>query len=91
MMWILTLRGNEDDGAFAVENEHGDRTLLLFEEEDDATRYALMNEITNEHMPKLIPTEVEDDVAIKACEVYDYPYSIITSSDLVIPINYDTV
>ena len=29
--------------------------------------------------------EVDEDVAIKACEVYNYKYTVITANDIVIP------
>ena len=90
-MWILTVEGKGNDGAYAVENDDGEKTLFIFEEEDDAVRYAMLNDMADKFMPKLIPTEVEEDVAIKACEMYDYPYAIITSSDLVIPPDYDKI
>ena len=51
----------------------------------------MMNDMADKKMPKLIPTEVDEDVAIKACEMYDYPYAIISSSDLVIPPDYDKI
>ena len=90
-MWILTVEGKENDGAYAVENEDGEKTLFIFEEEDDAVRYAMLNDMADKFMPKLIPTEVEEDVAIRACEMYDYPYAIIKSSDLVLPPDYDKI
>ena len=90
-MWILTLQGRESDGAYAVENDDGVKTLFIFEDEDDAVRYSMMNDLADKKMPKLIPTEVDEDVAIKACEMYDYPYAIISSSDLVIPPDYDKI
>lgn len=90
-MWILTVQGRETDGAYAVENDDGVKTLFIFEDEDDAIRYAMMNDMADKKMPKLIPTEVDEDVAIKACEMYDYPYAIISSSDLVIPPDYDKI
>ena len=90
-MWILTVEGKENDGAYAVENDDGEKTLFIFEEEDDAVRYAMLNDMADKFMPKLIPTEVEEDVAIKACEMYDYPYAIINSSDLVLPPDYDKI
>ena len=35
-MFILTVKGYEDEGAFALEADNGERVLLMFEEEDDA-------------------------------------------------------
>ena len=43
-MFILTIDGKEDRGAYSVENESGDKILYLFEEEDDATRFAIQLE-----------------------------------------------
>ena len=41
-MFILTINGRESEGAYSVLNDEGDHILYLFEEEDDATRYAMM-------------------------------------------------
>ena len=76
-MWILTVEGKENDGAYAVENEDGEKTLFIFEDEDDAVRYAMLNDMADKYMPKLIPTEVEEDVAIRACEMYDYQEPLV--------------
>ena len=43
-MYLLTLKTRRDDGAYAVQDKHGDKVLFLFEEEDDAERYAMMLE-----------------------------------------------
>ena len=43
-MFLLTLKDKKDDGAYAVQDQYGHKVLFLFEEEDDATRYALMLE-----------------------------------------------
>ena len=37
-MYLLTLKTRRDDGAYAVQDKHGDKVLFLFEEEDDAER-----------------------------------------------------
>ena len=39
-MYILTLAGQEEEGAYAVEDHDGDKTLYFFQDEDDAERYA---------------------------------------------------
>lgn len=90
-MYILTVKGKESEGAYAVENEDGEKVLFIFEEEDDAERYSMMLEMSEDDYPDLSVVEVEEEVAIRACEMYDYPYVIITSSDLVIPKNYDKI
>jgi hypothetical protein len=83
-MFILTIKGLEDEGAYAVEREDGEKVLLLFEESDDAVRYALMLEEEDE-TPEMDVMEVDDKVAIKTCEMYNYEYNIITPDDIVIP------
>ena len=90
-MYILTVSGKEESGAYAVENEDGEKTLFMFEEQDDAERYAMMLSMADEDYPVLDVVEVEEEVAIKACEMYDYPYVVISSTDLVIPKDYDKI
>ena len=43
-MYILTINGKEDQGAYAVKNDEGEHILYLFEQEDDATRSAFQLE-----------------------------------------------
>ena len=43
-MWLLTLKDGKDEGAYAVQDKHGHKVLFHFEQEDDATRYAMMLE-----------------------------------------------
>ena len=83
-MFILSVRGkSKEEGAYAVEDENGQKVLFLFEEEDDAVRYALLLE--NSDYPEMHVLEVEDEVMIKTCQVHDYNYTVITSDDIVIP------
>jgi len=82
-MYILTLLGKEDEGAYSVQNEEGEQILYLFEEEDDATRYALMLE--DDDYPEMHVIEVEDDMMIHICESHGYDYTVITPNDIVIP------
>ena len=48
-MYILTLEGREDQGAYSVTNEEGRQVLYLFEEEDDCDRFAMMLEERDNH------------------------------------------
>ncbi len=84
-MFILTINGRETEGAYSVMNEDGEQVLYLFEEEDDATRYAMMLE--DEGYPEMHVIEIEDEVMIKTCEMHDYQYTLITPDDIVIPPN----
>ena len=47
-MFILTILGQEDEGVYSVLNPNGDKIIYIFEEEDDAVRYAMMLE--EEHL-----------------------------------------
>jgi len=82
-MFILTIDGKEDEGAYSVMDENGEQILYIFEEEDDSTRYAMMLEEIG--YPEMHVIEIEDDVIIKTCESYGYKYAIITTNDIVIP------
>ena len=48
-MFLLTLKGRKDDGAYAVQDQYGEKVLFLFEEEDDAARYAMMLEYDEDY------------------------------------------
>ena len=81
-MWLLTEQGSRE-GAYAVKDIANDKVLFLFEQEDDAERYKLQLEDNEELGMEVV--EVEEEVAIKACEMYNYKYAIITQNDFVIP------
>ena len=85
MMFILTVAGKEREGAYSVKDADNNQILYLFEEEDDAVRYAMMLE--EEDYPEMNVIEVEDEIMIKTCEVHDYNYTVITENDIVIPPN----
>ena len=51
-MFLLTLKGKKEDGAYAVDDAHGEKVLFLFEQEDDAERYAMMVENCEEKVIK---------------------------------------
>ena len=82
-MYILTIYGKETEGAYSVTDDDGEQILYLFDEEDDAMRYAMMLE--DEGSPTMHVIEIDDEIIIKTCEMHDYKYSIITKNDLVIP------
>lgn len=82
-MFILTVRGQEHEGAYSVADEDGDKILYLFQEEDDAVRFAMMLE--EDDFPEMHVIEVEDELMVKTCEIQDCRYTIITKNDIVIP------
>ena len=82
-MFILTLKDKKEQGAYAVQDGSGNHVLFLFEEEDDAERYAMMLHDHDDKEMDLV--EVEDELALRTCKMYNYKYSIITPNDIVIP------
>ena len=84
-MYILTVYGKENEGAYSVQNEEGNHVLYLFEEEDDATRYATMLE--DDEYPEMHVIEVEPDMMIGVCQQHGYEYAVITPNDIVVPPN----
>ncbi len=83
-MFILAVKGFEDEGAFSVENDDGERVLIMFEEEDDADRYAELID-SEEDWPEMSVIEIDDNIAITACEIHNYMYNIIRPDDIVVP------
>jgi hypothetical protein len=84
-MYLLTLKGRKEDGAYAVSDKYGEKVLFFFEDEDDAVRYALMLEDDEEYEQEMEVVEVDDDLAIKTCKAYNYKYAVITPNDIVVP------
>ena len=82
-MYILTIKGQEQEGAYAVSDDDGERSLYLFEEEDDALRYGGLLEA--EDYPPMDVVEIPNELAIQTCMVNNYKYVIITEDDFVIP------
>ena len=84
-MFLLTLKDRQDDGAYAVQDAQGDKVLFLFEDEDDAERYAMLLEEDPDYEKSMEVVEVDDDLAIKTCKMYNYKYAVVTPDDIVIP------
>lgn len=84
-MFILTIDGKEEEGAYSVMNEDGEQILYLFQEEDDAVRYAMMLE--EDDYPEMHVMEIDDDLMINVCKMHGYEYTVITPDDIVIPPN----
>ena len=56
----------------------------MFEEEDDAERYAMMMN-DEEDNANLNVIEIDDALAIRTCKMYNYKYAVITPNDIVVP------
>jgi len=82
-MFVLTVNGNVEDGAYAVIDDEGENALYFFEDIDDAERYVGLLEADG--YPEMEVVEVNDEFAIKSCEMYNYHYVIIKPEDFVIP------
>ena len=90
-MYIITIKGKEQDGAYSVSDEDGDEILYMFVEEDDAIRFALQLE-EDCGFPSMKTLEIDAELMIKTCELHDHRYTVITPNDIVLPkINYDTL
>ena len=83
-MFILTVLGEEAEGAYSVLDPEGNRILYLFEAEDDAERYAMMLE-EDDTYPDMHVIEVDAESMLNACEVSNTLYTIITKHDIVVP------
>ncbi len=85
-MYMLTLKDSTTDGAYAVSDKNGQKILLMFEESDDAERYAsyMMND--EKYDNEMVVVEVDDELAVKTCKMNNYKYSIVTINDFVLPI-----
>ena len=83
-MFILTVEGKENEGAYSVRNNDGQHILYIFEEEDDAVRYAMMLE-DDGGFPEMHIIEIDGELMLKTCEQHGYKYTVITKDDIVIP------
>ena len=52
-----------------MQDGYGNHVLFLFEEEDDAERYAMMLE--NEEDKEMDLVEVDDALALRTCKMYN--------------------
>ena len=82
-MYLLTLKNKKEEGVYAVDDRRGNLVLFLFEDEDDATRYAMMLE--EDEQKEMVVVEIDDDLALRTCKMNNYKYAVITPNDIVIP------
>ena len=90
-MYLLTLKTRKEDGAYAVQDSQGDKVLFLFVEYDYAERYDMMLEDDDQYKKEMAVIEVDDELAIKTCRMYNYKYTVITPNDFVIPPKNDNL
>ena len=82
-MYIITVKGEENNGAYSVGNAEGEQILYLYEEEDDAIRFAI--QLEEDSYPEMHVIEVDEELMLKTCDLHDYKYTVITKNDIVIP------
>lgn len=83
-MFILT--DKKSGGVYAVANKNNIKTVHLFEIEDDAQRYLYQLE-ADEYSDDLEVMQVDTDIVAINCDKYGYNYCVVSSNDLVIPID----
>ena len=83
LMFILTVAGKEKEGAYSVIDDDGEQVLYLFEQEDDAMRYAM--QLEEIEYPEMHVLEVDDELMVKTCEMHGHRYAMISKNDIVIP------
>ena len=81
-MYILS--DTETGGVYAVLGEGNEKTVHMFEEEDDAVRYVDHLRATD-YTDELEILEVDTETIAMNCNSYGYQYSIVSKNDLVIP------
>jgi hypothetical protein len=82
-MFLITIDGSEEGGAFSVTNSDDEKIIYIFQEEDDAVRYAIMLEDLG--YPETHVIEYDSELLIKTCEITGNKYTVITPHDMVIP------
>ena len=82
--YILTLI-EQPEGVFSlIDRMSGDQIIPIFENQDDAERYALQL-IEDKNGPDLQLVEIEKELIIAACEQKNHRYAIISVDDFIIP------
>ena len=82
-MFILSLNGKEDEGAYSVKSDKGKPLVYMFLDKDDAVRYAGLLEADD--FPDMSVVKVNDQEIIEACVKHGHEYFVVTPDDIVIP------
>ena len=83
MSYILCPEKNVEDGEVYTIEIHNLSVLVIFDDEDDATRYS---DELKEKGKKLVIVEIDKELAIEMCEMNGYNYTIVETNDLVLPL-----
>jgi hypothetical protein len=87
-MFVVTSK--KSGGVYAIngQNTSKSKTVLIFEDNDDAVRYVELLD-ANGFDDELEVTEIEEEIIIRNCDTFDYDYAIIDKNNFVVPLNYD--
>lgn len=83
-MFLICLK-EHNDGVYSVISEEGEHVIFFFEEEEDADRYLMQLEQSDDDLPEMTVVEVDIDIATKVCEDKGYHYTVVTPDDMVVP------
>jgi uncharacterized protein (DUF2344 family) len=84
-MFLICLK-EHNDGVYSVISEEGEHVIFFFEEEEDADRYLMQLEQSDDtDLPEMTVVEVDIDIATKVCEDKGYHYTVVTPDDVVVP------
>ena len=80
---LLFNAGTDNEGIHSLQ-ANGRNTVLMFEDEDDATRFGLMLEAQDFPTPVVEPMDIEE--IEQFCKSADYDYEVVPSNgELVVP------
>lgn len=82
-MYLISMKGEDEKGAFSVINEKGEKVIYLFQERDDVLRFAMLMEESG--YPKTEVLEYEEKQLLITCELTNTKYTIIRPDDIVVP------
>ena len=83
LVYVLLFNARTDNEGIHTLQEGDRNKVLMFEEEDDATRFALMLEAQD--FPPVTVETMEDQDIIEFCESADYGYEVIAAGQLATP------
>lgn len=79
-MYLIAINNN---GAFSVIDDKGDKVVYLFQEYDDVSRFAMQLEECGFNKTEIV--EYEDKQLIRTCELTNTKYAVIKPDDVVVP------
>ena len=84
VMYVIAMKENEKDGAYAVRDDDNEKVVFCFDERDDAERYLTLME-ANDAPQKLEIMEIDPEVVAFNCDSYGYRFTVVEPEDFVIP------